>query len=130
MGRAVRDGEPVTVSPVDPEDVRVGDIVLCQTWRGPLAHRVLRIERDASGDLRFVLRGDASLEDDRPVTAAALRGRVVAVERDGQELDLGIAGGSVGRRLAVAALRARAALAGARELALVSWRAWASGSAR
>ena len=113
MGSAVRDGERVTVAPVDARDVDVGDIVLCQTWRGPLAHRVQRIENAAAGAVRFVLRGDASFEDDQPVAPAQLRGRVVSVERDGRALDLAVRGGALGRRLFVAALRARVALAAA-----------------
>lgn len=111
MGSAVRDGEHVTVAPVDARDIDVGDVVFCQTWRGPLAHRVQRIERAAVGAARFVLRGDASFEDDRPIAAGQLRGRVVSVERDGRAIDLAVRGGALGRRLFVAALRARAALA-------------------
>jgi hypothetical protein len=110
MGSAVRDGERVTVAPVDARDVDVGDIVLCQTWRGPIAHRVQWIER-AAGAVRFGLRGDASFEDDRPIAAGQLRGRVVSVERDGRAIDLAVRGGALGRRLFVAALRARAAFA-------------------
>jgi hypothetical protein len=113
MAPAVRDGERLTVEPVDARDVAVGDVVLCQTWRGPLAHRVMRVERDARGELAFVLRGDASLEDDRPVAAAQLRGRVVRVEGDGAARALGIAGGVIGRRLFVMALHARPRLAAA-----------------
>jgi hypothetical protein len=111
MGAAVRDGEPVTVAPAAARAVEVGDIVLCQTWRGPLAHRVQRIDRDAAGAIRFVLRGDASLEDDRAVDAPALWGRLLTVERDGRLRDLAVRGGALGKRLFVAALRARAALA-------------------
>jgi hypothetical protein len=110
MGAAVRDGERVTVAPVGMRDVDVGDIVLCETWRGPLAHRVQRIEHDAAGAVRYVLRGDASLEDDRAISGAQLRGRVVTVERDGRALDLVIHGGALGKRLFVAALRLRTAL--------------------
>ena len=108
MGSAVRDGEHVTVAPAAARDVQIGDIVLCETWRGPLAHRVQRIERAALGAVRFVLRGDASLEDDSPVVAAQVRGRLVSVERDGRTVDLGIPGGGLGKRLFVAALRAHA----------------------
>lgn len=118
MGAAVRDGEHVTVAPVDVRDVEIGDIVLCQTWRGALAHRVQRIERDATGATRFVLRGDASLEDDRPVTAAQLRGRVVSVERAGRAFELAVRGGALGRRLFVKALRIRTALAARTRAAL------------
>jgi hypothetical protein len=114
MGSAVRDGERVTVAPVDARDVDVGDIVFCQTWRGPLAHRVQRIEQAAAGAVRFALRGDASFEDDRPVAASQLRGRVISVERNGRAFDLALRGGALGRRIFVAALRARAALASTR----------------
>jgi len=113
MGAAVRDGERVTVAPVDARDVAIGDIVLCQTWRGPLAHRVQRVERAAAGAVRFVLRGDASFEDDRAIAAGQLLGRLVSVERNGRGFDLAVRGGALGRRLFVAALRARAALASA-----------------
>jgi hypothetical protein len=113
MGSALRDGERVTVAPVDARDVDVGDIVFCQTWRGPLAHRVQRIEQAAAGAVRFALRGDASFEDDRPVAASQLRGRVISVERNGRAFDLALRGGALGRRIFVAALRARAALASA-----------------
>ena len=115
MGSAVRDGERVTVAPVDARDVDIGDIVFCQTWRGPLAHRVQRVEQVVAGAVRFVLRGDASLEDDRPVPGRQLRGRVVSVERDGRAFDLAVRGGALGRRLFVATLRARAALAAAKQ---------------
>jgi len=110
MGASVRDGEHVTVAPVDARAVEVGDIVLCHTWRGPLAHRVQRVERDATGLLRFVLRGDASLEDDRAVPAAQLRGRLVSVERNGRALELAVRGGALGKRLFVTALRLRTTL--------------------
>jgi hypothetical protein len=110
MGAAVRDGEHVTVAPIVARDVDVGDIVLCQTWRGPLAHRVQRIDRGATGVVRFVLRGDASLEDDRAITAAQLRGRLVSVEREGRALALAVRGGAFGKRLFVGALRLRTAL--------------------
>ena len=64
------------------------------------------------GAVRFVLRGDSSFEDDQPVAPAQLRGRV-SVERDGRALNLAVRGGALGRRLFVAALRARTALAAA-----------------
>jgi hypothetical protein len=113
MAPSVRDGECVIVAPVDARDVAIGDVVLCETWRGPLAHRVLGFERDAFGTRRFVLRGDASLENDPPVAASQLRGHVVSVERDGRSRSLAIPGGVFGRRLFAAALRARPKLVAA-----------------
>jgi hypothetical protein len=113
MMPAVRDGECVTVAPVAAGDVALGDIVLCETWRGPLAHRVLAIATTASGVRSFALRGDASFDSDRPVEAPAVRGRLVSVERDGRALELVIAGGMLGRRLVVAGLRLRPVLVSA-----------------
>jgi hypothetical protein len=83
MRPTVRDGECLVVAPVVPREVVRGDVVLCQTWRGPVAHRVVAVERDASGVSRLVLRGDASLEPDRPLPATSLRARVIGVERAG-----------------------------------------------
>jgi len=102
----VRDGECVTVAPVAARDVALGDVVLCETWRGPLAHRVVAIETGASAR-RFFLRGDASFDRDRAIEAGQLRGRLVSVERDGRARGLAIAGGAFGRRLVFASLRAR-----------------------
>lgn len=82
MAPAVQDGDVLTVAPVAPHLVAVGDVVLCDTWRGPITHRVVAIEATAT-DRRFVLRGDCSLDNDRPIEPARLRGRVVAVERNG-----------------------------------------------
>ena len=82
MAPAVQDGDVLTVAPVAPYLVAVGDVILCDTWRGPIAHRVVAIEPTAT-DRRFVLRGDCSLENDRPIEPARLRGRLVAVERNG-----------------------------------------------
>jgi hypothetical protein len=110
---AVRDQECVTVAPIQAASVALGDVVLCSTRRGPLAHRVTEIGRGADGARRFALRGDASLENDAPVTESQVRGRVVSVERDGRVVSLLIAGGTIGRALFMRRLRLRTALASA-----------------
>jgi hypothetical protein len=106
---AVRDGETVTVAPARAAEVALGDIVLCQTRRGPVAHRVLSVERCANGERRFRLRGDASLECDDPIAARQVRGKIVSVERDGRRVSLMVAGGKLGRLALMAALRLRPA---------------------
>jgi hypothetical protein len=98
---ALRDGECLIVAPTRPAEVVVGDVVLCDTWRGPVAHRVSSVERLADGERRFHLRGDASLEGDGPVAARQIRGRIVGVERDGRRVSLA----RRGSRLANAAMR-------------------------
>jgi signal peptidase I len=84
MSPTIRDGEVVIVEPAAPESIRAGDIVLAASERGPLVHRVTgRAKGDGSGDL-FILRGDASITADVPIPGDRIRGRVIAVERDGR----------------------------------------------
>jgi signal peptidase I len=106
MSPAVRDGECVTVAPVDVQKVSLGDVLLCETWRGPVAHRVIEVE-DAPSGVRFATAGDASDTPDRPVEGAQVRGRLVSVDRDGKTISLALAGGRLGRRAFLLALRAR-----------------------
>ena len=57
MSPLVRDGDVVTVRPVDPGVIRVGDLVLAPTGPGgacPPRHP----ENDRSGGVRFTMRGD------------------------------------------------------------------------
>ena len=110
MYPTIKEGETITVEPVEPPAVRTGDIVLYRTEAGVIAHRVVRIEqRDSSGEaaLRaerpifkacpppsqssahspqqlFLLRGDASVNCDRPVEGGQILGKVVSVERHGR----------------------------------------------
>jgi hypothetical protein len=93
---AVRDGECLIVAPARAGEVAVGDVVLCDTWRGPVAHRISSVERLADGERRFTLRGDASLEGDGPVVARQIRGKIASVERDGLRLSLALRGGQLG----------------------------------
>lgn len=107
MTPTVRDGEYLIVSPVDPTQVGRGDVVLCQTRRGPIAHRVCEIQTGADDAKRYLLYGDASLDADLPVTAPQLRGRVIAVERGGKQMNLRLVGGVLGRTAFMLALELR-----------------------
>jgi hypothetical protein len=88
MRPTIRDGEAVTVEPVEPGAVERGDIVLYRTARGLIAHRVVLIERREDSTLVFHLRGDASASCDAPVQAEQILGTVVSVERDGRTVSL------------------------------------------
>jgi len=86
MYPSIREGELITVEPVAASDVKLADIVLYRSERGPIAHRVVEI---ASRDARiFRLRGDASLSCDRPVEAEQILGRVVRVHRNCRSIAL------------------------------------------
>ncbi len=72
-------GSIAVVKPVEPDQVRVGDVVSYQPF--PLnpelvTHRVVAISTDSDGSRVFTLRGDANGSDDDPVRAKQIRARV------------------------------------------------------
>jgi hypothetical protein len=83
MAPAITDGAHVRVEPVDAAAVRPGDILLVESPRGTIAHRLVRIE-EGGGERLLVLKGDSSAEADAPVPASRLIGRVTLVERAGR----------------------------------------------
>jgi signal peptidase I len=88
MRPELNDGDLVTVEPVNAQSVRTGDIVLYQSlWDTALIHRVLRFEQRAGG--RFVVtRADASSTPDVPVPVHHIMGRVAAIDRNGERVDV------------------------------------------
>lgn len=108
MYPSIREGELITVEPVVPSDVKLGDIVLYGTERGLIAHRVVEVSNRAAGfSLRasssrdvlvFQLRGDASLSCDQPVVAHQILGRVVGVKRNGRSVALATRGAKMWHR--------------------------------
>ena len=110
MTPTIDDGEVLIVAPAAAREVGVADVVFCQTGARAVAHRVLAISRDAAGASQLTLCGDASLESDRPVTAEQVRGRVIAVERAGQRVEVAVTAGLLGRLAIVAALELRRSL--------------------
>ncbi len=77
-------GDFLTVVPVDPSQIRKGDIILYRMGAGAIAHRVSAIHGMAS----FVLRGDAMEVCDDPVKSDQVLGKVILLERDGRSIDL------------------------------------------
>jgi hypothetical protein len=71
-------GDAVTVAPA--RSYAPGEVVVYSRGEAEVCHRVTRIlERE--GQRWFLLRGDALLLADKPVSAERILGRVVAVER-------------------------------------------------
>jgi hypothetical protein len=102
----------ITVEPVDPSDVKVGDIALYRNKNSVIAHRVIKIlkrsERNSrsapqgpqdrsappieaghstSETLLFILRGDARPACDDPVAAEQVLGKVVFIETNGRGIN-------------------------------------------
>jgi hypothetical protein len=90
MTPTIREDETITINPVSASMVRKGDIVLYSNITGVIAHRVVRIEKNVASlaPNLFILRGDASITDDKPVTPGQVLGKVVSVERDGRSIAL------------------------------------------
>lgn len=80
MAPAYPPGTLVVVRPVDPSQVRIGDVVTYQLRSGEPAvatHRVVGVGWSAQGERLLTTRGDANpVPDAEPVRAVQLRGRV------------------------------------------------------
>lgn len=87
MYPTIRDGEAVTVEPISAHEVRRGDILLYQTMGRVIAHRVVAISR-MEDKLRFITRGDALGDCDKPIGERQVLGKVVSVERRGEQIRL------------------------------------------
>jgi hypothetical protein len=80
MDPTIRDGDVLTVEPVNLGEVRPGEILLYRTTRGVIAHRLVRCE-EVETQLLYVLRGDASGTCDPPVSYGDVLGLVTATRR-------------------------------------------------
>ena len=103
MYPTIRNGDILTVTPIETASITIGDIILYRHKSGVTAHRVIRItKRDAhhsqhsalrpqTSDLSpqsyFILRGDAAVVFDDPVSADQILGKVTLVEREGRRID-------------------------------------------
>ena len=103
MYPTIYDGDLLTVEPIRPAAVIVGDIILYQHKSGVTVHRVMRIlkrskenlrsalqgpqARSISETLEFLFRGDAAINDDAPVSSEQILGKVVSIERNGRRID-------------------------------------------
>jgi signal peptidase I len=76
-------GETLVVERVEPDRVRVGDLVLVGREGRLCAHRVIGIEGGAQSP-RWITQGDALPVPDRPVAGNELLGRVAGVIRAGK----------------------------------------------
>jgi signal peptidase I len=88
MYPTIKEDETITVQPVAPSVIKMGEIILYLLEGVVIAHRVVRIEQGEDGGSRFIARGDASGVADEPVEPAQVLGKVVSVERGGRIIDL------------------------------------------
>jgi hypothetical protein len=103
MYPTICDDDLITVEPIKPATVIVGDIILYEHKSKVTVHRVMRIlkrseknlssalqgpqDRSLSETLEFIFCGDAAIKDDAPVSSEQILGKVVAIERNGRRID-------------------------------------------
>ena len=91
MYPTICDCDLITVEPMEPSDIIVGDIILYCHKNGVVAHRVINIEAPQSSVLSsqhfFTVRGDAAINLDSPVFSEQILGKVVSIERNGRRID-------------------------------------------
>jgi len=80
-------GDCLTVESFGAEPPRRGDVVLCRRGDAFRVHRIVRILEKGPATF-YVLRGDALTEDDPPVSAGDLLGRVTSLARRGKSVQL------------------------------------------
>ena len=81
MTPLVRDGDLLTIAPVDAAGLQIGDVALYRMPRDRIvAHRVVG-RTIQGGELVFEMRGDARLASDRLVPADCILGRAVRLQR-------------------------------------------------
>ena len=86
MYPSIRDGDVLTIKPVHPSLLRVGEVVFCKTASQAVAHRLVWAKRNGRGF--FLLQGDRNMRPDPPVRADQIMGRVVELSRDGRIIRL------------------------------------------
>ena len=88
MQPLVRDGDILLVKPLGERLPRVGDVVLCVTEPGMvLAHRVIRRRLHPVGN-HYLVQGDRVSQPDGWIPQARIYGRVAAIEREDNQLNM------------------------------------------
>jgi hypothetical protein len=83
MWPLLRAGDAVIVQPIEPAAIRVGDVLVAQRGTELITHRLIAIEGE-----RWLMRGDNALWVDAPAGPAECVGRVEAIERGADQIDL------------------------------------------
>jgi signal peptidase I len=84
----IRDGDFVTVSPVENSSIKTGDVVLYSTAENdPIMHRVIK-KYIKKGGTTLLIKGDASSGSPERVDIQRVLGKLTAIERKGRRKQL------------------------------------------
>lgn len=100
MTPTIRDGDTLLIAPIQAHELRVGQIVLCQTENNRyIVHRLVRRRRQQGG-VSFLLKGDQCRSADGWVDGSRILGQAVQARRQGKLVRLRSAERRVWGRLA------------------------------
>jgi signal peptidase I len=83
MSPALQVGDGIIAESFSPQLLRPGDAILIQRERDYLTHRLIH-----KTGKKLLTKGDNNLSPDPPVSAEAVIGRVIAIQRGSQMIDL------------------------------------------
>ncbi len=83
MRPLLRAGDEVVVQPIDPRTLRPGDVLVVRHGGEWITHRLVAVDERG-----WHTRGDNTRYADEPASAAGIVGRVIAIERGAQTIDL------------------------------------------
>jgi signal peptidase I len=84
----VRDGDILLVQPLAARAVGLGDLVLfCREPGQVVVHRVIRVQAGPQGR-RYTVQGDAVAQPDGSIPEAQVYGRVAALDRGSEHIDM------------------------------------------
>ena len=81
----IRDGDTLFLAPADPSRIKFGDVVFVNGGGKPLIHRVIKTQKRGK-DRWLLIRGDRANNVDGYFPPSEIFGRVIAVERVGQQI--------------------------------------------
>lgn len=88
MVPAIHPGDILSIQPVNPKEVCLGDIVVYAREQVLVVHRVVQASANSSEPCCLVTRGDRLLRDDTPILPGELLGRVASIERKNRRVDI------------------------------------------
>ena len=85
MSPSLLPDDRVSVEPASVNEVKVGNLVLIKVGQKPMVRRVIRFIVEES-DIYLVTKADASAKEEDPIKDISIIGRVIKLERDGEEI--------------------------------------------
>ena len=84
----IKDGDILTISPIEPSSLKHGDIAFYRRANEKLAaHRILSQKRIAEKNV-FLIRGDGDIRAPEQIPADSIMGIVIKAEHNGTEIEL------------------------------------------